>query len=76
MGEDGQIQDGSWSQMQELQIVPTYSDLFNAFPVLGGGCLLTSEAPAAFFWALCLILAIGAAAFSAWCRGGRGKDGG
>ena len=50
------------------------SDLFNAFPDLEGGCLLMSEAPAAFFWALCLVLAIGATTFGAWSRGGQGKE--
>ena len=45
------------------------SDLFNAFPDLEGGCLLTSEVSAAFFWEPCLVLDIGAAAFDAWCRG-------
>ena len=58
-----------WRRMSAVSAAR--SDLFNAFPALGGGCLLTSEAPATFFWALCLVLAIGAAAFDAWCRGGR-----
>ena len=46
------------------------SDLLFDFSDLGGGCLLASEAPAAFFWALFLILAIGAEGVGSWCCGG------
>ena len=49
-----------WRRMSAVSAAR--SDLFNAFPNLEGGCPLTSEAPATFFWALCLVLAIGTAA--------------
>ena len=47
------------------------SDLLFDFSDLGGGCLLASEAPAAFFWALFLVLAIGAEGVGVRCQGGR-----
>ena len=47
------------------------SDLLFDFSDLGGGYLLATEAPAAFFWALFLVLAIGAEGVDAGCHGGR-----
>ena len=58
-----------WRRLSAVSAVR--SDLFNAFLDLRGGYLLMSEAPTTFFWALCLVLAIGAAAFDSWCRGGQ-----
>ena len=58
-----------WRHM--FAISTARSDVFIDFSYLEGGCLLASEAPAAFFWALYLVLAIGAEAFSVWCRGGQ-----
>ena len=57
-----------WRRMSSVSAAR--SDLFNTFPDLEGGCLQMSEAPVAFFWAHYLVLAIRAAAFDTWCRGG------